>query len=65
MYTRSEERIKILKEQNNSWEEMKGVSSSGVLKSGSVIALVVKDPRLGLPVRKSSVDMSAEELYKG
>ncbi|XP_028402359.1 ribonucleases P/MRP protein subunit POP1-like [Dendronephthya gigantea] len=65
VYSKGEERIKMLNEQNKSWEDMKSVSSSGVLKSGSVIALVVKDPRLGLPVRKSSVDMSAEEIYKG
>ena len=55
----------MLEEQNNSWEQMKGVTSPGVLKAGSVIALVVKDPRLGLPVRKSSVDMACEDLYEG
>ena len=65
VYSRGENRIKMLEEQNNSWEQMKGVTSPGVLKAGSVIALVVKDPRLGLPVRKSSVDMACEDLYQG
>ena len=64
-YSRGEERRKMLEKQNQSWEQMKGVASPGVLKAGSVFALVVKDPRLGLPVRKSSVDMASEDLYKG
>ena len=65
VYSKDENRIKILEEQNESWEQMKGVASPGVFKAGSVIALVVKDPRLGLPVMKSSVDMASEDLFKG
>ena len=65
VYSEGEDRIKMLEDQNKSWEQMKGVASPGVLKAGSVLALVVKDPRLGLPVRKSSVDMASEDIYKG
>ena len=65
VYSKGEDRIKMLEEQNKSWEQMKVVGSPGVLKAGSVVALVVKDPRLGLPVRKSSVDMASEDIYKG
>ena len=65
VYGQGEGRIKRLLEQNKCWEEMKTMGSTGVLKAGSVMALVVKDPRLGLPVRKSSINMASEDLYKG
>ena len=57
--------LKNVTDQNALWERMKGVTSPGVLVSGSVVAVVVKDPRLGLPLRKSSVDVVSKDLYKG
>ena len=65
VYSQDEDRIKKLEEQNKYWELIKTMGSTGVLKAGSVMALVVKDPRLGLPIRKSSVDMASEDVYKG
>ena len=63
-YSNNPDYQKNLTDQNALWEQMKGVTSPGVLVSGSVMALVVKDPRLGLPLTKSSVDMASKDLYK-
>ena len=64
-YSKNEGMNKMLVEQNTFWDQLKGVSTSRMLKAGSVLALIVKDPRLGLPVRKSSIDIAAEHVYKG
>lgn len=65
VYTQNKDMSKTMDEQNRAWEQMKRVTTPAVLQEGSVFALVVKDPRLGLPVTKSSVDMASRELYTG
>ncbi|XP_046858385.1 ribonucleases P/MRP protein subunit POP1-like [Xenia sp. Carnegie-2017] len=62
-YIEDKDRIKIIVEQNKNWEQMKGLMSPGMFKAGTVMALIVKDPRFGLPVRKSSIDMASEDIY--
>lgn len=64
-YSSDPTHLKNVTDQNALWELMKGVTSPSVLVPGSVVAIVVKDPRLGLPLKKSSVDMASENLYKG
>uniref|UniRef100_A0A182UDJ4 Uncharacterized protein n=1 Tax=Anopheles melas TaxID=34690 RepID=A0A182UDJ4_9DIPT len=44
---------KILAQQASYWQELKGVTSPGELSPGEVIALLVQDPRLNRPLKRS------------
>uniref|UniRef100_A0A182P1H8 Uncharacterized protein n=1 Tax=Anopheles epiroticus TaxID=199890 RepID=A0A182P1H8_9DIPT len=44
---------KILSQQTNYWTDIKGLTSPGELSPGEVIALLVQDPRLNRPKRRT------------
>ena len=51
----------LMEKQNELWKNLKQVSSPGLLPSNCVVSLIVMDPRLNMPHKKTSVNFAAEE----
>ena len=51
----------LLHKQEELWSSLKKISSPAMLQSGCVLSLMVMDPRLNMPHKKTSVDLAVKE----